>query len=86
MASQTFFQDQKRKNKETFMGALEIFKNRDVRRRGNVEFIYAALKHLQAFGVQHDLEVYKSIIDIMPKGVYVPKNMWQVKIACSVFG
>jgi signaling intermediate in Toll pathway protein len=77
LASKELFEATKAKNKETFMGALEIFKNRDVRRAGAVEFINAALKHLQAFGVQHDIEVYKSIIDVMPKGVYNPKNLVQ---------
>ena len=40
MDSLTFFEEQKRKNKETFNDAIEIFKNRDSgRRRGQVEFI-----------------------------------------------
>ena len=38
MDSLTFFEEQKRKNKETFNDAIEIFKNRDSgRRRGQVE-------------------------------------------------
>ena len=32
---------------------------------------------MEAFGVEKDLEVYKSLIDIMPKGVYVPDNRIQ---------
>ena len=60
-----------------FTGALEIFKNRDVRRRGAVEFIEAARKHMKEFGVEKDLEVYKSLIDILPKNVYVPENRIQ---------
>ena len=60
-----------------FIGALDIFKNRDVRRRGAVEFIEAARKHMKEFGVEKDLEVYKSLIDVMPKGIYVPENRIQ---------
>ena len=71
------FEDVKTKNKETFKGALEIFKNRDSRRRGAVEFIKAALKHMKDFGVEKDLEVYKALIDVMPKGIYVPQNSIQ---------
>ena len=60
-----------------FTGALEIFKNRDIRRRGAVEFIEAARKHMKEFGVEKDLDVYKSLIDIMPKDVYIPENRIQ---------
>lgn len=76
--SRVLFQEAKAKDKETFKGALELFKSRDVKRRGAVEFIYAALKNMEAFGVEKDLEVYKSIVDVMPKGVYVPTNKIQV--------
>ena len=31
----------------------------------------------QEFGVEKDLEVYNSLIDIMPKGIYVPENRVQ---------
>ncbi len=77
LASKELFEDVKKKNKQTFKGALEIFKNRDQRRRGSVEFIRAALKHMKTFGVEKDLEVYKSLIDVMPKGVYIPETFIQ---------
>lgn len=77
IATKELFEDSKAKNKEAFMGALEIFKNRDTRRRGSVEFIRSALKHMEVFGVEKDLEAYKSLIDTMPKNVYVPRNMIQ---------
>ena len=61
LAAKDYFEaiDEKNRNKENFKGALEIFKNRDVRRRGAIEFIEAALKHMKAFGVANDLECYK---------------------------
>ena len=77
LASKELFEDVKAKNKKTFKGALEIFKNRDIRRRGAVEFIEAARKHMKEFGVEKDLDVYKSLIDIMPKDVYIPENRIQ---------
>ena len=42
-----------------------------------MEFIEAARKHMKEFGVEKDLEVYKSLIDIMPKGIYIPKSIIQ---------
>jgi len=77
LASKELFEDVKAKNKQTFKGALDIFKNRDVRRRGAVEFIEAARKHMKEFGVEKDLEVYKALIDVMPKNVYVPETRIQ---------
>ena len=36
LLSKEIFMDTKQKNKETFTGALELFKNGDIRRRGTV--------------------------------------------------
>ena len=77
LVSKELFEDAKAKNRETFKGALEIFKNRDVRRRGSVEFIRAAMKHMKDFGVEKDLEVYKALVDVMPKGIYPAQNVIQ---------
>lgn len=67
------------KNKSTYLNMVEIFVNRDVHRRNHVEFIYAALRNMEAFGVHRDLDVYKSLIDVMPKGKYIPTNIFQVE-------
>ncbi len=37
----------------------------------------AALKNMKAFGVERDLEVYRALIDIMPKEKYVPQTKLQ---------
>ena len=101
MDSVNYFEEQKRKNKETFNNAIEIFKNRDAgRRRGQVEFILvstfalsfkhfkesvvqlifqAALNNMEAFGVHRDLDTYRALVDIMPKGKYVPQNSIQTQ-------
>ena len=49
LVSKEFFDDKSEKNRETFKNAIEIFNNRDIRKRGSVEFIYAALKHMKQF-------------------------------------
>lgn len=67
------------KNKNTYLEMVNIFTNRDVHRRGHVEFIYAALKNMESFGVHQDLDVYKSLVDVMPKGKFIPQNMFQVE-------
>ncbi|XP_035531500.1 evolutionarily conserved signaling intermediate in Toll pathway, mitochondrial [Morone saxatilis] len=65
------------KTKATFIKVVNVFLKRDVRRRGHVEFIYAALKKMPEFGVERDLEVYNKLLDVFPKEVFVPVNFVQ---------
>ncbi|XP_069684979.1 evolutionarily conserved signaling intermediate in Toll pathway, mitochondrial isoform X1 [Periplaneta americana] len=74
-----FFENIENKSKETFLDMIRIFENRDIHRRGHVEFIYAALRHMEVFGVHKDLEVYKSLIDVLPKGKFIPTNIFQAE-------
>ncbi|XP_012688291.2 evolutionarily conserved signaling intermediate in Toll pathway, mitochondrial [Clupea harengus] len=65
------------KSKATFNKVVDIFNHRDKRRRGHVEFIYAALKKMPEFGVERDITVYNKILDVFPKEVFVPRNYIQ---------
>lgn len=65
------------KTKATFNKVVDVFIKRDVRRRGHVEFIYAALKKMPEFGVEKDLVVYNKLLDVFPKEVFVPRNFIQ---------
>lgn len=65
------------KTKAMFKEVVDIFLKRDVRRRGHVEFIYAALKKMPEFGVERDLAVYNKLLDVFPKEVFVPTNFIQ---------
>ncbi|XP_055328698.1 evolutionarily conserved signaling intermediate in Toll pathway, mitochondrial-like [Paramacrobiotus metropolitanus] len=67
------------RNKATFQLAIASFLQRDIRRANHVDFIYAALKRMKAFGVHKDLEVYKDILNVFPKGKFIAQNMWQVE-------
>ncbi|KAK5876200.1 hypothetical protein CesoFtcFv8_027195 [Champsocephalus esox] len=55
------------KTKATFNKVVEVFIKQDVRRRGHVEFIYAALQKMPEFGVERDLAVYNKLLDVFPK-------------------
>ncbi|XP_077326464.1 evolutionarily conserved signaling intermediate in Toll pathway, mitochondrial isoform X1 [Lithobates pipiens] len=70
-----FFKQQK--DKASFVQVLDVFCGRDVRRRGHVEMIEAALKWMPEFGLERDLEVYNKILDVFPKEVFVPRNLIQ---------
>jgi len=71
--------DTEDRSKETFLAAIKMYYTRDVQRRGHVEFIYSALSHMEEFGVHRDLEAYKKILDILPKGKMIPTNVFQAE-------
>lgn len=73
------FDSAQQKTKESFVDMVNIFEQRDVHRRNHVEFIYAALKNMEEFGVHTDIEVYKSLINVMPKGKFIPTNIFQAE-------
>lgn len=65
------------KNKDTYLETIRIYKNSPGRKRERVAFVYAALKYMEEFGVEKDLEVYKALIDVFPKEKMVPTNLFQ---------
>lgn len=67
------------KNKNSYLTMVDIFLDRDVHRRNHVEFIYAALKNMETFGVHRDIEVYKALMNVMPKEKFIPRNMFQAE-------
>ncbi|KPI92983.1 PREDICTED: evolutionarily conserved signaling intermediate in Toll pathway, mitochondrial [Papilio xuthus] len=67
------------KNKETYLEVIRMFEGQDIRRRGHVEFIYASLARMKEFGVEKDLEVYKALVDVLPKGKFIPTNIFQAE-------
>nr|CAD7416254.1 unnamed protein product [Timema poppensis] len=67
------------KNKQTYLDMVKIFESRGIHRRGHVEFIYSAMKHMEEFGVEKELEVYKALIDVLPKGRFIPTNIFQAE-------
>ncbi|XP_053608129.1 evolutionarily conserved signaling intermediate in Toll pathway, mitochondrial [Plodia interpunctella] len=71
------FSTKVKKNKETYLQVIKMFEGNDIRRRGHVEFIYAALGRMKEFGVQKDLEVYKALVEVLPKGRFIPQNIFQ---------
>ncbi|KAM3926380.1 evolutionarily conserved signaling intermediate in Toll pathway, mitochondrial isoform 1-T2 [Leptodactylus fuscus] len=70
-----FAKDQR--DKASFVQVLDLFCGRDVRRRGHVELIEAALRWMPQFGVEKDIEVYNKLLDVFPKEVFVPRNFIQ---------
>jgi signaling intermediate in Toll pathway protein len=71
------FANIEKREKETYLDVLRQYKKGNELRRGHVEFIKIALKYMDEFGVNHDLAVYKALLDVLPKGKFVPFNWYQ---------
>lgn len=75
-----FFDNATEKNKQTYLDFIYIYELNNPHRRAHVEFIYAAMKHMKNFGVDKDLEVYKSLINVLPKGKFIPTNIFAAEL------
>lgn len=64
-----------RRDKNAFMAAIATFKEK--RGRTHVEFINTALKYVKDYGVHKDIETYKSLLDVFPKGKMIPQTVFQ---------
>src|SRR3569833_2785803 len=51
---------------------------RNVHQRGYVEFLNTALKYLKKYDVHKDLDTYKALLNVFPKGPLIPTNQMQV--------
>lgn len=67
------------KDKANYLDMIRVFETKDIHRRNHVEFIYAAMKNMEEFGVHKDLSVYKALTDVMPKGKFIPTNIFQAE-------
>lgn len=71
------FSNAESKEREAYLDILREYKNNNDVRHGHMEFIQVALKYMDEFGVNRDLAVYKSLLDVLPKGKFVPRNYYQ---------
>ncbi|KAI6211497.1 Evolutionarily conserved signaling intermediate in Toll pathway, mitochondrial [Aphelenchoides besseyi] len=56
---------------------VKLFKRRARNERAHVEFINSAIKQMKEFGLHKDLDIYKALLDVFPKGSLVSRNQWQ---------
>lgn len=72
-----YFNATERKEKEVFLEIIRIYLKENTLLRGHTQFILKALKHMKDFGVNKDLETYKALLDVFPKGKFIPVNVYQ---------
>lgn len=57
-----------------FLFQINVYNDKFQSRFRESDFILAALNEMEKFGVQEDIEIYKALLDIFPKGKYIPDN------------
>lgn len=65
------------RDKASFVRAVQNFGQYNVHKRGHVDFIYLALRKMRDYGVEKDLAVYNLLLDVFPKEVFRPRNVFQ---------
>lgn len=76
---ESLFKSEEQRNREGFIEVIERFKMGNQNRKGHVEFINVATRFVAEFGVEKDLEVYKMLFDLFPKGKYTPRSLVQAE-------
>ncbi|XP_045445224.1 evolutionarily conserved signaling intermediate in Toll pathway, mitochondrial isoform X2 [Pipistrellus kuhlii] len=65
------------RDRASFVQAVQNFGQHNVHKRGHVDFIYLALRKMRDYGVERDLAVYNLLLDVFPKEVFLPRNVFQ---------
>lgn len=68
------------KEKKAFLKVIEFYIKENKTRRGNADFVAHALMYMDQFRVNKDLDVYKAILNVFPKGPYIPENKYQAML------
>ncbi|CAH0555337.1 unnamed protein product [Brassicogethes aeneus] len=79
LSSTEVFESIPAKNQDGFHEAIQNFKKSNKEPNHYIDFIYAALNNMDKFKVSRKLEAYKSLIEILPKGKYLPENIIQAE-------
>jgi len=66
------------KTKRAFQMAIQMFNKVDPKyKRGHVEMIYQAANLMKEYDLEKDLDAYRMVFDLFPKGVLIPKGVIQ---------
>uniref|UniRef100_A0A1I7YPU6 Evolutionarily conserved signaling intermediate in Toll pathway, mitochondrial n=1 Tax=Steinernema glaseri TaxID=37863 RepID=A0A1I7YPU6_9BILA len=65
------------RNRVTFHAAIDLFRQNRTQTRGHVEFINTALNYIKEYGLHKDLDTYKALLNVFPKGKMIPTNSFQ---------
>ncbi|TKR61183.1 hypothetical protein L596_028328 [Steinernema carpocapsae] len=64
------------RNRVTFHAAIDLFKS-NKQNRGHVEFINTAMNYMKEYELHKDLDTYKALLNVFPKGKLIPTNTFQ---------
>ncbi len=64
------------RSKEGFIELIHNFRHKDKQSRGHLSFLYAAIKYIDHFGLQKELDVYNELLDVFPKYKFTNKTLF----------
>jgi len=62
-------------HREQFYLAIDKYLEKEKYRRNHVQFILAAARRMNEFGLNKDLEAYNKLINVFPRGKFLPRRM-----------
>ena len=57
-------------NADGFRKAMDMYIKKNKPRQGHMEFIRTAMKFIEPYGLQDDMEVYNSLLNVFPRGIF----------------
>ena len=61
--------------REQFYFAIEKFLEKEKYRKGHVQFMVAAMRRMDEFDLNKDLDAYNKLINVFPRGRFLPRRM-----------
>lgn len=61
---------------EGFIKAVDIYISKNKRRHGHMEFIATAMKFIEPYNLEKDIEVYNKLIDVFPRDKFVNRTFF----------
>lgn len=59
-----------------FMNAVDIYMDKNKKRTGHVQFIATAMKFIEPYGLEKDLDVYNKLIDVFPRDKFDNRTLF----------
>jgi len=63
-------------NREGFFTAVNVYTERNRKRHRHMEFIVTAMKFIEPYGLDKDVEVYNKLLDVFPKDRFVNRTLF----------
>lgn len=67
---------EKEPNKDGFVKAVDVYIGKNRTRRGHIDFISTAMKFIEPYKLDNDIEVYNKLLDVFPKDKFNNRTLF----------